>query len=272
LFYTESGFEKEAWCEVLRGAAREKSGNDMCTRLKKEFREYTDGAEKHVPYLSRFYLASEVNHFIAARSEEENPSKARVFLNKLLRRNSKGKNSKENTRSPNAEEEYTNFTRRQSQAHNEGSSRKGKEDAVSDDPEGSKSGSHSSHVSNDRISRSESASSDSDGEKAAPATTQNDKKVSDEVLPAALMHGSDKERIEKEIDQGLLCLNMLVGRLFFDFYHSDTRVGWVQKHFQARSSYHLECFVLVTACSIDDCTHKALVSQSYSGVCKFFRG
>lgn len=227
---------------MLRATAR---GNDWCTRLKREFREYTDGAEMHVPYLNRFHSTREANHFIAARKEEksdddknseENVSKKQRFLNKLLRRNSKGKNSKENTRSPDAIEELGKFSRRISQVQtNEGSSRKGKESPISDDPEDSKSGSRASHVSNDSISRSESASSDSDGEKSALALTQKDRKDSDEVLPAVLMHGPENEKVEKEIDQGLLCLNMLVGRLFFDFYHSQTRVEWVQNHFQASS-------------------------------------
>lgn len=213
LFYAESGYEKEAWCEVLRATAR---ANDWCTRLKQEFREYTDGAEMHVPYLSKFHSTREANHFIAAckeeksdddKNSEENVSKKRLFLNKLFRRNnSKGKNSKENTRSPNALEELGNFTRRissHSPGQNEGSSRKGKESPISDDPEDSKSASRASHVSNESISRSESASSDSDGEKSALAITQKDKKESDEVLPAVLMRGHENETVEKEIDQSI---------------------------------------------------------------------
>ena len=242
LFYAESGYEKEAWCEVLRATAR---ANVWCVTLKKEFRGYTDGAEKHVPYVTRFHSAREANHFVAARKEEksddhknpeENVSKKRLILNKLLRRNSKGK---DNTRSSNAMEELQNFTRRFSshlQVQDEGSSRRGKESAVSDDHEDSKSAFRASHVNNESISRSESTSSDSDAEKSTTlAISQIDDKESDEVLGFVMMHGHDNERVEKEIDQGLLCLNMLGSRLFFDFYHSETRVAWVQNHFQASS-------------------------------------
>lgn len=242
LFYVESGYEKEAWCEVLRATAK---ANDWCTKLKQEFREYTDGVEKHLPFVSRFHSAKEANHFIAAgkdeksdeeKNSEENVSKKQRFLNKLLRRNSKGKNNnkeKENTRSPNAIEELGNFTRRFSQVQNEGSSRKGRTSSISEEPEDSKNGSRAS------ISRSESTSSDSDGEKSHHlGLTQKDRKDSDEVLPAVLMHGPENEIVEKEIDQGLLCLNMIVGRMFFDFYHSEARVGWIQNHFQASHSSH----------------------------------
>ncbi|KAG0570751.1 hypothetical protein KC19_6G184800 [Ceratodon purpureus] len=239
LFYAESGYEKEAWCEVLRATAR---ANDWCTQLKKEFREYTGVAETHVPYVTSFHSTREANHFVAAHKEEksddhknpeENVSKKRILLNKLLRRNSKGK---DNNRSPNAEEELGNFTRRFSshlQVQDEGSSRRGKDSAIFDDHEDNKSASRASHVSNESISRSDSTSSDSDAEKSTTlATTQKTGKDSDEVLGAILMRGHDNGRVQKEMDQGLLCLNMLVGRLFFDFYHSKTRVEWVQNHFQ----------------------------------------
>lgn len=225
LFYAESGYEKEAWCEVLRATARAKGyDKDWYSSVKKEFLEYTSAAEKHVPYLTRFHSTTKINHRVAKPTDEqsddhkqsdEGVSKKRLILNKLLRRNgSKGKDVKD--------------------SKDEGNSRKGKgKSLVSDDHEDIKSTSNGSHLSNESHTRSESTSSDSDGDKSILAISQKDNEESDEVLPSPLVHGHDNVRDEKEIDQGQLCLNMIVGRLFFDFYHSKTRVKWLQNQFQA---------------------------------------
>lgn len=224
LFYAESGYEKEAWCEVLRATARAKGyDKDWYSSVKKEFLEYTSAAEKHVPYLTRFHSTTKINHRVAKPTDEqsddhkqsdEGVSKKRLILNKLLRRNgSKGKDVKD--------------------SKDEGNSRKGKgKSLVSDDHEDIKSTSNGSHLSNESHTRSESTSSDSDGDKSILAVSQKDNEESDEVLPSPLVHGHDNVRDEKEIDQGQLCLNMIVGRLFFDFYHSKTRVKWLQNQFQ----------------------------------------
>lgn len=260
LFYAESGYEKEAWCEVLRATAR---ANDWCTGLKKEFREYTDGAERHVPYVTSFHSVRDANHFTAAARKEEkvddhkNPeetvSKKRMIWNTLLRRNiSKGK---DNNKSSNADEEVGNSPQRLS-SFSEGSSKRVEESAVSDDQEDSKSASRASQVSSESLSRGEFTSSDSDAEKSS--TTQKDDNESDKMLGVVRSHGHDNGRVAKEIDQGLLCLNMLVGRLFFDFYHSETRVAWVQDRFQASSFYYLK---VVLAFFIENCAGNARVSH-----------
>ncbi|KAG0601458.1 hypothetical protein M758_11G112800 [Ceratodon purpureus] len=241
LFYTESGYEKEAWCEVLRATARANTpANAWFLRLKKEFWQYADGAERHVPYLIRFRSGS--NHLALTRTEEndvkspEEPfSKRRFIWKKLLRRGSKGKQPKDTTRSPNAKEELGKSSQRinpPAQGQDEGSSKKGKEITISDDLENSKSASRASQVSDEIITQNESTSSDSDVEKAAYVTPQKENKESNEVLAAALMQGHENERVQKEIDPGLLCLNMIVGRLFFDVYHSESRVVWLRDNIQ----------------------------------------
>lgn len=267
LFYAESGYEKEAWCEVLRATAMVNTpANDWFLRLKKEFWQYTDGAERHVPYLSKFRSGS--NHLALTRNEEndlkspeEAVSKRKLIWKKLLRRGSKGKQPKDTTRSPNAVEELGRFSQRinlLTQGQDEEGSKKGKESVISEDLEDSKSASRASQASDESFTRNESTSSDSDVEKAALVPTPKDNEESKEVLAAALMDGDTNERARKEIDPAQLCLNMIIGRLFFDFYHSETRVAWLRGLIQV-SFIFLPCVVY--------CCAQEIGIYSYPGLC-----
>ncbi|XP_073396494.1 uncharacterized protein [Physcomitrium patens] len=233
VFYAESGFEKETWCEVLRANAKHPM---WLIHLKKEFREYTDRAEKRVPYLNRFHSGRDSDRLLVTRKEEklndfknseDSPSKKRLILKRILRCGTKSKEKISNDI-----EELENSTRRNNQLSREpeeGSSRSVKENVISGDHDDSKSASCASIES---ITRSESTSSESDAERSVLGVTQNDKKKVKEVLAATLMHGNDNGMVMKEIDQGQLCLNMIVARLFFDFYHSNTREEWTQHQFK----------------------------------------
>lgn len=258
LFYTESGYEKEAWCEVLQVAARGGSqSNKWVLDIKKEFKDYTVGVETHTPYMDKFYSSHGANHFDVNRKDEKSDdhknsedglSKRKLIWKKLTRRNSKAKDKKD-AKSPNALDEIGNFTKRLSlltQGKDEGSATKGKESAIineHDDVNNVSNASDSSGTSSGVMVSNEGVVTDSEDEN----TTGNlgpeiDNNYSAEMPDVEVKtQDHDQERPAKEIDQGLICLNMIVARLYFDFYHSSTRVDYIQQLFQASS-----CAVLLT--------------------------
>lgn len=258
LFYTESGYEKEAWFEVLRVAARGGSqSNKWVLDIKKEFKDYTVGVETHTPYMDKFYSSHGANHFDVNRKDEKSDdhknsedglSKRKLIWKKLTRRNSKAKDKKD-TKTPNALDEIGNFTKRLSlltQGKDEGSATKGKESASineHDDVNNMSNASDSSGTSSGAMVSNEGVVTDSEDENTtANLGPENDINYSAEMPDVEVKtQDHDQERPAKEIDQGLICLNVIVARLYFDFYHSSTRVDYIQQLFQASF-----CAVLLT--------------------------
>lgn len=247
LFYTETGYEKEAWCEILRATAKMGSpANDWFIKTKREYEDYTHGVESHMPYVTRFHTEREANHFDVSRKEDsksddnksdEALSKKRLIWKKLTRRNSKGKDNKE-TKSADAMDELANFTRRisvPSQGQDEGSVKR-RESSIINDLEDVRNASIASQAtstdSGDGV-QIEATTSDSEGDKSAVVATLNDDNESSVLSVAEQTKPEPKFSPGKDIDQSLLCLNMIVARLFFDFYHSSSRKARIQQIFQA---------------------------------------
>ncbi|CAK9267768.1 unnamed protein product [Sphagnum jensenii] len=224
LLYLDTGWEKETWCEVLRATAKlGSSSNDWFLQTKREYQDYTQRVETHLPYVNKFHATAaaatagggEVTKFgsemnteekLVENKSEEGLSRKKLIWKKLTRRSSKGKETKD-TKSLDALEELADFTRRisavsSSQGQDDGSSSRKKDLSSSID-----------------LKNNISSSRDEDVNNAVHASSVE-----------------SKMNLSKEIDQGLLCLNMIIGRIYFDFYHSPSRVASIQRLIQKQLS------------------------------------
>jgi hypothetical protein len=269
LLYLDTGWEKETWCEVLRATAKLGSlSNDWFLQTKREYQDYTQRVETHLPYVNKFHATAaaatagggEVTKFgaemnteekLVENKSEEGLSRKKLIWKKLTRRSSKGKETKD-TKSLDALEELADFTRRisavsSSQGQDDGSSSRKKDLSSSIDSKNNISSSRDEYVNNAvHASSVESKSGDSmelaqlvdnEGEKKTLMGTEQDEK--DASFVAALEQhtaGEPAVNLSKEIDQGLLCLNMIIGRIYFDFYHSPSRVASIQRLIQKQLS------------------------------------
>lgn len=187
LFYAQSGYAKEAWCEAFRAmAGTSKPLSKWIFEMKKEYREYTHAAEENMPYLTRFYASGdEAIEPNQKESEAAGPSKRRMVWRKLARKASMGRDHKE-----------TRF------AH-----------AV------------------DEVHRRKHPRNDHDLIAATPVVDPNFDRSTSFTNGEA---DSDQARVEPKegIEQGVLCLNMIVARLYYDFNRSERRLASVERWFQ----------------------------------------
>ncbi|CAM6092420.1 unnamed protein product [Calypogeia fissa] len=207
LLYLETGWEKEAWCEVLRASANwENDTDDWYYKLKKEYQEYLLRVENQFPFLKGLPQVS-----LPRTAEEKGKipkaemaaiTKKRLLWKKLTRRSLKGNKGK-------------------SSAEGEDSKR-----ASSDTEDGSsKNGSIANSVVDATLGRTGSLEDFSVRDTMGPDDTARTASYSD--LAAATADASSLPQNES-LERSLLCVNMLFSRIFFDLYHSPAVVARIR--------------------------------------------
>lgn len=93
LFYLESGFAKETWCQGFRAVASQ-GISDWTLLMKRRYKEYTRVAEGNMPYLTKFYSGGEDRLVNFKQEEAERRKKRRIIWNMLARRVSIGNGHK----------------------------------------------------------------------------------------------------------------------------------------------------------------------------------
>ena len=240
LFFSESGYAKEAWCEAFRVMAKtDLSLSDWTFRTKRKYREYTRVAEENMPYLTKFYATDEVRHLDVKQMEEPKGQFRRRMLWKgfnLARKGSLGKDYKE---SKSAEESHQ---RKEARSHkHDDQDRKSKDTAIVDKDHRVTVAETSSRVDPifDRSTNFEGLASGEvsvsvgEGNIFTPTSAQKDNRESHDQVPATQQsaHETKEERAGKETEQGVLCLNMFVARLYFDFNQNEQRLASVERFF-----------------------------------------
>jgi hypothetical protein len=271
LLYLETSWEKEAWCEVLRATAQLGSTtNDGYLKTKKEYALYTHNVEKFMPYVTEFHTNKGANHFDIGPQDKKSDgnksndgtSRKRLIWNIVTRRGSKAKaysnpkgvkltdsSSKQDhsreqlTPAPHQEED------RNSKGKVPGNTSKVNTNTSHQSGIGSNLNSARSIDSGTKIPEKDArASVDSTGEDPVVAATNasDDEKASDTIVT----QGTEGElRVDPgmTIEPGLVCFNMVIARLYFDFYHSPERVASIQHRLQASCTASCTIFTQLLA-------------------------
>lgn len=250
LFYAQSGYAKEAWCEAFRAMA--KAGNPLSKwtfEMKRKYKEYTQAAEENMPYLTKFYAVDDSGRVeVKQKEESEGPPKRRTMWRKLARKASIGRDHKETRFAHTVDDVQRRKQPRNSLVHDD-KAWKTKETAFYDEEHrGSNFSVAESDPNFDRatsfemLANGETPVSASEANDTAPARMQKENRETGAQVPAAQQKArkAKDERADKEIEQGVLCLNMIVARLYFDFNQSQRRLAGVERFFQvclAETSY-----------------------------------
>lgn len=237
LLYFHTGWEKEAWCECLRGAAKlEYDVDDWYLKLKKEFEDYSVRVGSQQPS-HREALASQRK--VTGNEPESGSKKRRFFWRRLTRRSSK--NSKELK----AESQSVPVSGVRHAADGEGRTREKK---TVDGPKKTVACERTVSLSN---TKEESAGRDEIGKSASMPPLQGDTL---EVVEAIVTRKNVEEGVLSEgrssVDHGLLCWNMIISRMFFDIYHSVDVTGFVQQRIQASVPAICRPWPLVKRCRL----------------------
>jgi hypothetical protein len=242
LFFAESGYAKEAWCGAFRAVARTNPSLSAWTfKTKRKYREYTHAAEENMPYLTKFYATDGSRYLDCQQKEEpEGQSRARKLTDrwkKLTRKVSIGRDLKESKFAHTVEEAYR---REESRIHkHDDKDWRNKDTVFADEDHRDTVAETCSQVDPnfDRSSSfegSEASVSVSEGNGSSSASTQEDNGESHDQAPET-QQGADEPkdgRAGKEIEQGVLCLNMIIARLYFDFNQNARRLASVERFFQ----------------------------------------
>ncbi|XP_057787725.1 uncharacterized protein LOC131004972 [Salvia miltiorrhiza] len=204
--YLETSWEKESWCKVLRLASCEDGEkNAWFSKLSMEFQYYL--ASLNAGYPSFMKPSGGVNSELTERSVkfDGSSSKVRQFLKKLAKRASKsGHDYKPSGPSISGHEERKFSSK--------------------------------SYSSQDMVMPNGSAKADTSGKlpsvyfvdtSMAPSVSASTEQGSGSHS-SGLSEADSKESKDKHIDEGTLCLNMVISRLFFD----------AKNNFQLKSSLH----------------------------------
>jgi len=202
LIFFETGWEKEAWCQVLRATAG--ASTSTIHRTRRDYQAYTHQVEAHMPYVNKFFTGLETkNQFSNVHKSHKSPnvvagvSRRRTIWRKLTSRTFKPSNSQGNDYGTIQEQE-------------------GEIDSI-DDAGSTATGTDDTQPNNASIA---------DHDKIM-ITNQKDEDEEPKTLSA-----EPKLTTIKEIQQGLICLNMVVSRLYFDFHKSPARMASIQRFFQ----------------------------------------
>ncbi|XP_024379254.1 uncharacterized protein [Physcomitrium patens] len=238
LFYLESGFAKETWCQGFRAVASQ-GISDWTLLMKRRYKEYTRVAEGNMPYLTKFYSGGEDRLVNFKQEEAERRKKRRIIWNMLARRVSIG-NGHKRSKFVIAVDEIQRGTEPLSQQHDDKNRKKKDTDLhegrSATNPSFSETAkvNDSNHVHDYRCTLPEKLPicepdvNAGEGNNPASGCTQSDDL--DEV--SATYRKFQKSRGGKEIEQGVLCLNMIIARLYFDFNQSIERLASVDRFFQ----------------------------------------
>ncbi|XP_024375383.1 uncharacterized protein [Physcomitrium patens] len=241
LFFSETGYAKEAWCEAFRAmASKEKS--DWTFSTKRRYKEYTRLAEVNMPYLIKFNGAGEGRRPNVKQKEEvEGHSKKRMMWKKLTRYASFGRDTKEakfvdimdEVQRRKEPQQHNNKNWRNKDADLSDKSHSGTNDLFQGSAEVTDSdilsGDPSEHLGS--LASSETDVSGNEGSKRGSESTQKDCR---HEVPANQdkVQKSKNERSGKKIEQGVLCLNMIIARLYFDFNQNKRGLAIVHRFFQ----------------------------------------
>lgn len=222
LLYLETGWEKEAWCEVLRASANwVNDTDDWYFKLKKEYDEYLHRVEQQFPFLrglpqgtSLPRTAGEEKERKTQKSDIAAITKKRLLWKKLTRRSMKNKDNKSGER----EREES---RRSSDEAEDGSS---------------KGASIANTAGESTLGRTASLDEYSgrgylSGPEDSTVTRLASYSSNAEILSSA---AGDRDTTQNEsLERSLLCANLLFSRLFFDLYHSSAVVTRIRATLQA---------------------------------------
>lgn len=259
LFYAQSGYAKEAWCEAFRAmAGRVKAVKTFET--KRKYREYTHAAEENMPYLTNFYAVDEEEEarLMEVKQNKEQAagtSRTRTMWRKLARKASLKKDLKE-TRFAHAVDDTVH--RRKQPTRNDKAWRNN-ESAFYD--EATESAPAVVDPNFDRATSFEKLENGTDPVKDNRETGDQEK-------------ARDKPKEGKEIEQGVLCLNMLVARLYYDFNQSQRRLASVERFFQVCKNHApsvpfylaLLDFILFSCPELDDIDFQMFIVYKLLGV------
>lgn len=180
-------------------------------RTRRDYQAYTHQVEAHMPYVNKFFTGLETkNQFSNVHKSHKSPnvvagvSRRRTIWRKLTSRTFKPSNSQGNDYGTIQEQE-------------------GEIDSI-DDAGSTATGTDDTQPNNASIA---------DHDKIM-ITNQKDEDEEPKTLSA-----EPKLTTIKEIQQGLICLNMVVSRLYFDFHKSPARMASIQRFFQVSSSTFL---------------------------------
>ncbi|KAG0557386.1 hypothetical protein KC19_11G125600 [Ceratodon purpureus] len=247
LFFAESGYAKEAWCEAFRTMARMDPKLSARTFMtKRKYREYTFAAEENMPYLTKFYATDEVRHLDVKQKESGVQSRARKMTDKwkrLTRKVSIGKDHTEPKFAQTADEAYRRHEvhrRKESRSHkHDDTDSKNKDVAFADEDHRDTVAETASQVDPnfnryEVLANGEASAGPIEGISDATASIQKDNREFHDQVPVTQQraHESKDVRAGKEIEQGVLCLNMIVARLYFDFNRNERRLASVERFFQ----------------------------------------
>lgn len=214
LIFFETGWEKEAWCQVLRATAG--ASTSTIHRTRRDYQAYTHQVEAHMPYVNKFFTGlGNKNQFSNVHKSYENKSpnvvagvsRRRTIWRKLTSRTFKPSNAVN------------------SQGNDYGTIQEQEGEIASIDDAGS--------TANGTDGTQPNNASIADHDKIT-ITNQKDEDEEPKTLSA-----EPKLTTVKEIQQGLICLNMVVSRLYFDFHKSPARMASIQRFFQVSSSTFL---------------------------------
>uniref|UniRef100_A0A7N0TFF1 SMP-LTD domain-containing protein n=2 Tax=Kalanchoe fedtschenkoi TaxID=63787 RepID=A0A7N0TFF1_KALFE len=203
--YLETCWEKESWCKALRVAS---CGDIEHLRslvlLSTEFRSYLTSLNKGYPSLLKPSAGSYAELVEKDNRFDDSSSKVRIFLKKLAKKASRNNDSKISSNILSSREDRKFSQRAQSFQESISASSIAKETAASRTP--------NSLATEKIVQRSLSSHS---GEKIHETTN------------------SDAEADEKvSVDEGTLCWNLLVSRLFFDARRNDKLCTLIQARIQ----------------------------------------
>ncbi|KAJ7517257.1 hypothetical protein O6H91_21G016200 [Diphasiastrum complanatum] len=230
LLYLETSWEKEAWCEVLRVAARQENyANGWYTELKKEFKDYVKVIKDQYPSIKTAKFLSLVLDGKSETNKSEAVSAKKLFWKKLLKKTSKsiGRETKPSERigdaiqprplvgplndhQPPEAAGISAHLQRCSSWHN-GDFQK---NTLSPDDEARHDALH--EFFGDSFPGRYSLASDSVTTKDAPSRFKD----------------TENSLSEKNVSDGVLGWNILFSRIFFDLYHSSAIVASLQSRIQ----------------------------------------
>lgn len=208
--YLDTAWEKESWCKVLRLASCDDGEkNSWFSKLTMEFQYYL--ASLNAGYPSFIKPSGGVNAEPVNRTDKLDNSSSRVrhFLKKLAKKASKSAHDYKPPSIPGHEERKV----------------------IS-----------KSYSSQDMVMPNGSAKNDTTAK--LPNAYFADTSMASSVSPSSELSGlSEADSKEKYIDEGTLCLNMVISRLFFD----------AKNNLQLRSSLHTRIQVFKIICSYFQC-------------------
>lgn len=219
LLYLETGWEKEAWCEVLRASASwANDPDDWYFKLKKEYQEYSQRVENQFPFLRGLPQGGTLSRSGTEEKERKVPkaemaalTKRRLLWKKLTRRSVKGMKD----------------------AKFSGEREDSRKALSSDEAEDSSSKGASLAPNLGRAASSEDLSG------------RGDIVGTDDISPSLPRTASNGDIAERDTtglpqnetpERSLLCTNMFFSRIFFDLYHSPAVISRIRSVLQRQLS------------------------------------